>query len=65
MRTYRILKEGKKKARIPSPERDPVLDYLYEFKVANEDELLAQSKDAREKLNDYVRKGYVEVLHAV
>jgi len=62
MKIYRLTKEGKRAARIPGPNRDAVLDHIYEFKTASLDELLVVDKEARSKLNEYQRKGYVEEL---
>lgn len=63
MKVYRLTQEGKRVARVPNPNRCPVLDHLYEFKTASRDELLALSRDARSKLSEYARKGYVEELN--
>ena len=62
MRVYRLTKEGKRLARIPRPERDPILDHLYEFKTSTLEELTAISEDARTKLAKYTKLGYVEEL---
>jgi len=57
---YRITKTGKKFAQVPSASREPIIDHLYEFKVASKDELLALSKDGRVTLREYLAKDYVE-----
>ena len=62
MKIYRLTKEGKRVAKIPGPNRDGILDQLYEFKTCTEEELLVVSKDARERIRDYRRKGYIEEI---
>ena len=63
MKIYKLTREGKRIAKIPSPNRDEVLDHLYEFKTATRDELLAIDGDARSKLARYVKNGYVEEIN--
>lgn len=62
MKIYRLTKEGKRVARVPGPNRETVLDHLYTFKTATDEELEAIDKDAKTKLREYRRKGYVEEL---
>lgn len=62
MKIYRLTKEGKRVAKIPSPDREEILDHLYEFKTATRDELFAIDGGARGKLTTFVKKGYVEEL---
>ena len=62
MKIYRLTREGKRFARIPGPNRDVILDHLYEFKTATFDELLAIDRDARGKIRDYKRAGYIEEI---
>ena len=62
MKTYRLTSEGKRLVRVPRSGREEILDHLYEFKTATFDELLAIDKDARRKLAEWERRGYVEVL---
>jgi len=62
MKIYRLTKEGKRKVKVPGPNRDEILDHLYEFKTATLDELLAIDKGAREKVSGYKKSGYVEEL---
>lgn len=59
-RIYRLTREGKKLVRVPGPEREPILDHLYEFRTASLDELLALDKEARDKLRLFISKGLVE-----
>lgn len=59
-RIYRLTREGKKLVRVPGPEREPILDHLYEFRTASFDELLALDKEARDKLRLFISKGLVE-----
>ena len=59
-RIYRLTREGKKLVRVPGPEREPILDHLYEFRTASLDELLALDKEARDKLRLFIGKGIVE-----
>jgi len=60
MRIYRLSRAGKKIVRIPSPDRCPVLDFLYEHPTASLEELENVNKDARSKLRDYLKRGIVE-----
>ena len=60
IRIYRLTREGKKLVRVPGPEREPILDHLYEFRTASFDELLALDKEARDKLRLFISKGLVE-----
>jgi len=62
MRIYRLTKEGKRFVRIPRPDRDDVLDHLYEFKTATEDELVAIDSEAKSKLSRLAKAGYVEEI---
>lgn len=62
MKIYKLTREGRRIAKIPGPNRDAVLDHIYEFKTATFDELLIVDKDARNKLREYKSKGYVEEL---
>jgi len=64
MRTFRLTKVGKKKVRIPSPEREPILDHLYEFKTGTEAELLAVDGDGKRKIKKFLGKDhYIEELN--
>ena len=65
MKIYRLTKEGRRVTRVPGPGRSGILDHLYEFKTATRDELLAIDSNARGKLVEYVKKGYVEELDGV
>jgi len=65
MKIYRLTKEGKRVAKVPGPNRDEILDYLYEWKTATLDELLIVDKGAKDRLREFTRKGYAEELDGV
>lgn len=62
MKQYRLTKLGKRYVKVPGPNRESVLDHLYEFKVATLDELKAIDTDAPTKLREFVKAGFVEEL---
>ena len=63
MKIYKLTKEGRRVVKVPSPDREVILDHLYEFKTATRDELLAIDGGASTKLSTFTRKGYVEELN--
>jgi len=60
VRIFKLTPEGRRKLKIPSQRREPVLDYLYDNNTATLDELEAIDKDARAKLRQH--KGLVEEI---
>lgn len=62
MKIYKLTKEGRRVAKIPGPDRTEVLDYLYVNKTASDEELLSLDKEARSKLREFLRRGYVEEI---
>ena len=57
-----MTKRGREKTRVPSPDREPVLDFLYENKTATYDQLVAVvgRESLSRTLNNYIRLGLVE-----
>lgn len=58
-KVYELTGEGRRKVRVPGKARDEILDHLYEFKTAREEELLALCTDARTRLNKFKRERLV------
>ena len=57
MKTYKLTLEGRRRIKVISREREPVLDYLYEHKTATLAELEGIDKNARTVLREY--KGWI------
>lgn len=62
MKTYRLTKpKGRDKARAPVPERDPILDYLYDAKTGTMDNfVLLVGSSAHRRVRELIRQGYIE-----
>lgn len=59
LKVYRLTGEGRKRVKVPSRLREPILDHLHEFKTATRDELLAIEDSGRSKLRDFVGNGLI------
>ena len=53
MKVYKLTIEGRKKVKVMSRDREPVLDHLYENKTATLEELETIDKEARTVLRKY------------
>ena len=59
MKIYKLTGEGRKRVKVPTQQREGILDFLYENKTATRDELLAIGKDASSKLRQFSREHLV------
>ena len=61
MRVYRLTKKGKGQVKVASRERDKLLDYLYENKTANLEELKnVVGMEVSTLIRQNIRLGFVE-----
>ena len=61
-REFTLTGKGKKESRIPSRERDPIIDHLHEFKTATYEELtsIVGRENVSTKVRDLLRQGIIQ-----